>query len=95
LTASAELGGAARITRFLRWFPGLMLLGGGLAMGIALFLKFGTKDLSVWIGPSVFILMHLVFVFVIAPLIGNRIKAQTKAALETLVHNSAALGADA
>lgn len=94
LRLTAELGGIARMKRFLQWFPTIAMAGAAVAMAVAFYAQYGLEKPEMWIAPAAVITFDLVFCLVFVPLITRHLEKQTREALDVLVANAAQLGTE-
>jgi hypothetical protein len=90
LSLEAELGGVARMTRFVTFFPPALLFGLGLLLSIVF---------SVLFGPGLWILAVFAAVggnalvwMLLGPLIARSMQARTRKGLESLLANMVTVG---
>jgi hypothetical protein len=84
----AELGGVARLRRFLRVLPVCITLFMGLVLGVTFVVKFGAAKIGDWgLAVLAVIVLPLILFAFLGPFIVRHVESHTRTALDTLMKN--------
>lgn len=90
IAMDAELGGAARMARFVRLFPIGLIAGIGILLSVVFFLVFGPGIWITVVGGA--LSANAALWLFLAPLMARGIRTRTERALDTLLANLVSVG---
>ncbi|MBS1914337.1 MAG: hypothetical protein JST22_20270 [Bacteroidetes bacterium] len=92
---AAELGAMARMQRFARVFPPVLLGGIGTVLSITFLIVFGASQWRMWLLTVVLVIavQGIIWAF-IGPLLARRIESRVRASLDMFLRNIAIAGSE-